>query len=134
MIPVKISSRNFPLTEGIESQVAQEVGKLERVSARILRCEVTLDVRHRHKRKGRIYHVQLRICLPKHDIFINREPELNPAHSSFPLALRDAFHVGKRRLEEEMEKRRAYLKAEKRQGATLPVQEDGQEEWEELAS
>ena len=98
MIPFNIISRDFSVTEAIQSEIERHVLRLEKVCDRITSCDVVLSLPHKHLHKGRIFHLTLRLHVPGETLVVNREPELNSDHEDFHLAARDAFGAMKRRL------------------------------------
>lgn len=110
MINLKIASRNFPVTEAMQSAIEKHTEKLEEFYDRIERCEVVISSPHHHRNKGRIYHVKVKLSVPGSDVFINREAEKDSNHEDFYVALRDAFQAAERRLRDHVLKLRGFVK------------------------
>jgi ribosome-associated translation inhibitor RaiA len=113
MIETKVTCRGFSRTESIHAQVSHQVEKLEKFYKRISRCEVTVELCHRHKRLGQIFHVQIVMRIPNKDIAISREPERDQSHEDFSVALRDAFRCARRKLEDQVRIERGFVKKHK---------------------
>ena len=109
-IPLQIICRDFSLTPSIRFVVREYVSKLETFSPRIVRCEVTISAPHRHKHKGKIYHVSVHLQVPGAYIVVSREPEKDFSHENLRLAIHDAFRALDRRLEDQVRKMRRDVK------------------------
>ncbi|MGZ6290208.1 MAG: HPF/RaiA family ribosome-associated protein [Bdellovibrionota bacterium] len=110
MAELQIISRDFRLTPALRTYIRKYADKLETFNERILRCEVTISAPHRNKRKGKIYHVSIRVQVPGPDVVVNREAEEDPSHQDLRLAIHDAFRVLDRRLEDQVRKLRGDVK------------------------
>jgi ribosomal subunit interface protein len=116
MIPLQIVARDFSLTPAIRSEVMSHVDKLERFYHRVQSCEVTISIPHRRRRKGKIYHVAIRIQIPGSEIVVNREAEEDFSHENLRLALHDAFRSLDRRLEDRVHEMRGFVKVREESG------------------
>lgn len=96
MIPFNIVSRDFSVTEAIQSEIEGHVSRLEQVCGRITSCDVVLSLPHKRLHKGRIFHLVVKVHVPGDTLVVNREPEMNADHEDFHLAARDAFGAMKR--------------------------------------
>ena len=104
MIPFKVTSRDIPLSDSMYSEVERHMEALERFADRILHCEIILSRPHVHAKKTRMHHVRIQLKMSRKAIVIDREPEKNIRHTSFKLALQDAFKLVERKLEERFQK------------------------------
>ncbi len=66
-IPRRISFRNIDHSPAIEDYVRRRAAKLRAFSERIVSCDVTLEVPHRHQRHGRHYQVRIEVMVPGAD-------------------------------------------------------------------
>ena len=73
--------------------------RLDRVFSRIERCDVTIDVPHRHQDRDRTFHVRIVLTVPGKVLAATRDP-LPTGHDSAYLAVSDAFRVIRRQLAE----------------------------------
>ncbi|MGZ3652927.1 MAG: hypothetical protein ACXVB9_07020 [Bdellovibrionota bacterium] len=85
--------------------------KIFKVFSDALSCDVTISLLHRHKRRGKIFHVNIRVLLPWGEVNVNREPEKDHAHENLAVALKDAFSAARRMVEDEVRIRRGFVKA-----------------------
>lgn len=110
MISFNVISRDFAVTESIQTELERYVLKLEKIYDRIISCDVVLSLPHKHSQKGKIFHLSVRLHVPGETLVVNREPELNSAHEDFHLAARDAFGAMKRRLTEYVDRQKGLVK------------------------
>jgi cold shock CspA family protein/ribosome-associated translation inhibitor RaiA len=110
MSSLQIVCRDFPLTPAIRTSIGRHAARLEKLYRRVQRCEVTIASPHRNKHKGRIFHVSIRIDVPGHTLSVSREAEEDPTHQTLHFALRDAFLALGRRLEDQVDERRGFVK------------------------
>ena len=109
-IPFQITFRDFESSESVWLAIEDRIEKLERFKSRATNCEVIVSKPHRHNSHGQIYHVEIRLRVPGHNIFINRERERNEAHTDVFITIRDAFDALERRLEDFVRVRRGNVK------------------------
>ena len=103
-VPLELSFRNMDSSEAIETNVREKVDKLERYFGRINSCRVVVEAPHRHRRKGKIYHVRIDVGVPGRNIIVDRDPHENHAHEDVYVAIRDAFDAARRQLEDHSRK------------------------------
>lgn len=103
-IAPQISFKGFRPSHTLRKRVEERIGRLEQFHDRITSCRVIVEAPHRHGRLGQLYHVRIDITVPKGEIVVNREPELNHAHEDANVAVRDAFDAAQRRLEDYVRK------------------------------
>lgn len=106
-VPLQITFRGMSPSPAIESLIRQRSERMERFNDRIIRCHVVVGVPHRHSRKGREFTVHLDITTPRGEIAVSRDSKRDGAHEELDIAVRDAFDVATRRLEEEARRHRA---------------------------
>jgi ribosome-associated translation inhibitor RaiA/cold shock CspA family protein len=100
-IPVDITYKEMEPTDALDLRIREWVAKLERVYDRITRCEVIVDAPHRHHRRGREYHVRVRLTVPGgRELVSSHDPGPDGAHEDIYVALRDAFTAIRRQLED----------------------------------
>ena len=103
--PLQITARNFDLTEAIEDAVREKAEKLDVFYDQIIRCSVMLEAPHRHHRKGTLYNVRIYITVPGGELVVKREP-----HEDLYVAIGDAFHAARRKIEDYARRRRGKVK------------------------
>lgn len=83
---------------------------LEKFYDAILSCRIVVSAPHRHKNKGKIYHIQMRLHVAGKDLIINRAPEKTQDHEDIFLAIHDSFSIAIRQLEDFVKRRRSLKK------------------------
>lgn len=104
-LPLKITFRNMNPSGTIEDHVRERVERLERHHDRIMGCRVTVELPHRHRNKGERYNVRIDLTLPGKELVVKRV-----ADPDAYVAVRDAFDVLQRRLEEHARRQRGEVK------------------------
>ncbi|HYL45406.1 MAG TPA: HPF/RaiA family ribosome-associated protein [Candidatus Limnocylindrales bacterium] len=127
-LPLQITFRNLESSEMAEDWIREEVFKLEEFYNRIMACRVTVEIPHRHHRRGTRYHVSIDLTMPGGELVIKREPslskrlrllgetvlaknlEVDTPHKNLRLAIHDAFKVAGRRLQDYARRQGGYVK------------------------
>ena len=105
-------------SEAVEARVREEATKLETFYQGIMHCRVVVELPHKHKTKGGLYHVRIDLTVPGEEIVIKHEPSLqatlrrvdaekrsksgeaNAAHKDVFVVIRDAFKEARRQLQD----------------------------------
>jgi cold shock CspA family protein len=101
-IPTQISFRNMESSPAVEAQLRERTDALERYYPSILTCRIAVEAAHRHHRKGKLFHIRVRLTVPGHEIVVSRDPAEHHAHEDIAVAIRDAFDATRRRLEDHL--------------------------------
>lgn len=131
-LPVQITFRNMASSDAIEAVIRKRVEKLETYYDQITGCRVLVEVPNRHHLKGRHRQVRIDLTVPDAEIVVNHEPSLHAKqkhleaeahtkrielHSEFKdinVAIREAFEVAKRQLQDYVRRRRLEVKQHSR--------------------
>jgi ribosomal subunit interface protein len=105
-IPLEITFRNVEHSDALEARIRDSATKLERFGRVITGCHVMVEAPHRHRQKGRLYHVRIDMTVPGREIAVTRDPAENHAHEDVYVAVRDAFAAAVRKLEDFVKRRR----------------------------
>lgn len=105
-IPLQITYRGFTSTDAIETYVRTRVAKLETLSKRILRCHVTLDTPHRHKRHGFHHRVRIDVSLPGDELVVARDPASRRENEDLYASVDAAFDDVRRMIQSRVAARR----------------------------
>jgi cold shock CspA family protein/ribosome-associated translation inhibitor RaiA len=115
---LQITFRNMQPSEAVEEWIRAKAAKLDTLYSRLMGCRVTVEVPHRHHRKGSPYHIRIDMTVPGGEIVVKREPSLNARarqlgereikkhsevkipHKDFRIAVNDAFKAAGRRLQD----------------------------------
>ena len=131
---LQITFRNMQPIEEAEEWIRAEAAKLETLYGQLMGCRVAVEVPHRHRRKGRAYHIRIDLTVPQGEIVVKREPtqnarvrhlgerriskhaETNIPHKDLRTAITDAFKAAGRRLQDYARRQRGDIKSR----ASLP--------------
>jgi len=102
---------DIPVDEQVRTAALAAIGDLERAYDRITGCHVIIAQPHRHHREGRLYSVRIDLFVPGAEIVVNRDHHLDHAHEDVLVALRDAFLVARRLLEDHVHRMRGEEKS-----------------------
>jgi cold shock CspA family protein/ribosome-associated translation inhibitor RaiA len=125
----QITFRNMKPLEAIEEWIRAEAAKLDTFYSQLMGCRVTVEVPHRHHRKGSLYHIRIDLTVPRGEIVVKREPSLSTRarqlgereikkhsevkipHKDLRLAINDAFKAAGRRLQDYARRQRGDIKS-----------------------
>jgi ribosomal subunit interface protein len=98
--PLKIAFRNLERTPALDNAVREHADKLERYYDGIIGCNVVVEERHKHHRHGNHFHVRVELTVPGATLVAGREPDEHHAYADAYVAIRDAFSMMRRQLED----------------------------------
>ncbi len=104
-IPLQITIRDVEHSEALEAHIREKAKKLDEFFNHIMSCRVVVEVPHKHHQQGKQYNVRLDIGVAGGEIAVNRDHA-----EDVYVALRDAFDVAKRQLEDYARKLRGDVK------------------------
>lgn len=104
--PLNIKFHNIPASEAVEAEIRKRVEKLEQITDRIIRCDVTVETSGKHKHQGHLYEVRIDLTIPGTEIALNR---IHPNEDVY-VAVRDAFDAATRKLQEHLKVQRGEVK------------------------
>jgi hypothetical protein len=96
---------NAEPSDAVWTRATYLLGKLARAHPSIMRGTMVIEGRHRHHHKGNLYHVSLRLHLPKGDVMVSHDPERNHAHEDVYVSMRDTCDAAHRQLDALSERR-----------------------------
>jgi cold shock CspA family protein/ribosome-associated translation inhibitor RaiA len=98
--PIEITFRGMQPSEKLRRDVESWAEKLETAFDGILRCDVVVEAPHHHQRRGREHRVRITLSVPGDTIVVSHDPGPDETHEDVHVAVRDAFHAARRRLED----------------------------------
>jgi ribosomal subunit interface protein len=98
--PLQLTFRHLQPSAAVEARVREHVARLERFHQRITACQVVIEAPPAHRRKGAPFNVKISLSLPGAEINAHSERGDYTAHMDVYIALRDAFDIAKRLLQE----------------------------------
>lgn len=110
--PLQVTFHGVDHSDALARRIRKEASKLERFSDHIIGCHVTVQAPHQHMHQGQIFEVRLAIDLPHREIVVSKEGRFDPAHEDAQLAVRDAFDVACRQIDEHVERQRGPRRSE----------------------
>lgn len=103
---LQITYRGFEPTDAIDEYVRSRAAKLETFSRQIVRCHVTLETPHRHKRHGFHHRVRIDLSVPGADLAVARDPAERRENEDLYASIDAAFDDARRRLHDHSAARR----------------------------
>lgn len=94
----------------VESKIRERVRRLSHFSPHILSGRVVVEQAHKHHQQGNLFHVRVHIRVPAADLVASMVHDLHHAHEDVYVAIRDAFDVLQRQLEDYVRRRRHDVK------------------------
>ncbi len=104
-IPLQITIRDVEHSEALETHIREKAKKLDEFFNHIMSCRVVVEVPHKHHHQGKQFNVRIDIGVAGGEIAVNRDHA-----EDVYVALRDAFDVAKRQLEDYARKLRGDVK------------------------
>jgi len=149
-----ITFRGVERTAALEAEVIARLGKLETYYAGIMGCRVLVELVQRHHEAGNRYHVRIDLTVPGEEIVVTHEASLrattrdveaakitrlaepDPERKHARVAIREAFDIARRRLQDYARRQRGAVKTAVRQtrgrvSQLFPIDEYGYVEAED---
>lgn len=109
-VPLQVTFRDIDPSPAVEAAIEEHAAKLERFHSRIVVCHVTVEARHHHRHKGRLYNVRIDITVPGGEVLAVHGHPQDHAHEDVYIAVRDAFNAATRQLEDRVRKKGGNVK------------------------
>lgn len=110
-LPLQISFRHMDHSEALEALVPEKAVGLDKFAGDIMSCRVVVQPAGKHHQHGNLYEVRIDLTLSGEEIVVTREPGEHTEYRDIQVALRDAFDVARRKLEDYVRRRRQDVKA-----------------------
>jgi cold shock CspA family protein/ribosome-associated translation inhibitor RaiA len=135
-----ITFRGLGHSPSLESDIRERIAKLETYSPRITGCRVLLEFGQRHHRAGNHFHVRIDLTVPGEEIVVAHDASLraaaraagavktmkaaepDPVRKHARVAIREAFDVARRKLQDYVRRQRGAVKASAGQALGRVVQ------------
>jgi len=108
---LQVTFRRMEHSDAIEAMVREKAALLDKFAGDIMSCRVVVDLVGKHHQHGNHYEVRLDITLPGDEITVTHEPGQHTEYRDIAIALRDAFDMARRRLEDSVRRQRGAVKA-----------------------
>jgi ribosome-associated translation inhibitor RaiA len=117
-LPVQITWRDMAPSTAVGEKIRDEAAKLKEFYDRIMSSRVTIEIPRRYQNGKYQFHIRIDLTVPGAEIVVNHEPtlhsslqrmdseehakgqELSGPHKDVYVAIRDAFKVARRKLQE----------------------------------
>jgi cold shock CspA family protein len=128
-----VTFRGFTPSPDLELEIRKRIDKLETYYGSMMGCRVLVELVQRRHEAGNRYHVRIDLTVPGEEIVIAHDAnlhataeafesakavkadELDPAHKHARVAIREAFDVARRRLQDFARRQRGTVKRPARQ-------------------
>jgi cold shock CspA family protein/ribosome-associated translation inhibitor RaiA len=128
-----ITFRGIESSEALEADIRDRIDKLETYYHSIIGCRVLVELAERHHEAGNRYHVRIELTVPGESIVVTHEPSLHataqdmdaqkatkeaepdPERKHAYVALREAFDIARRQLQDYARRQRGTVKTPARQ-------------------
>lgn len=104
-IPLQITIRDVEQSDALETHIRDKAKKLDEFFNHIMSCRVVVEMPHKHHHQGKQFNVRIDIGVAGGEIVVNRDHA-----EDVYVALRDAFDVAVRKLEDYAHKLRGEVK------------------------
>jgi ribosomal subunit interface protein len=104
-LPLQVTLRDVSPSEAVEGYIRERAAKLDSFYDRIMGCRVVVEAPVRHHRKGGPYKVRIDVTVPGDELVVDRQVD-----EDLYVAIRDAFHAARRRLEDHAHRQRGAVK------------------------
>lgn len=123
-----ITFRGIKRSPALEAEVTDRLRKLETYAQDIMGCHVLIELVQAHHERGNHYHVRIDLTLPGEEIVVRHEPNLHattqdaegekitklaepdPERKHAFVAVREAFDIARRRLQDHVRRQRGAVK------------------------
>jgi cold shock CspA family protein/ribosome-associated translation inhibitor RaiA len=123
-----VTFRGIDRSEALETDIVTRLRKLETYYPRIMCCRVLVEPAQRHHESGNRYHVRIDLTVPGEEIVVSHEAglhgtaqdvdaerltkaaESDPERKHAAVAVREAFDVARRRLQDYARRQRGAVK------------------------
>lgn len=110
MIPTNISFRQMDVSETLRDDIASRFEEISKIYEGVIACDAVVSLPHKHRTRGKIIHVLLKVKVPGTVLVVDREPEKDTTHKDAYVVIADAFHALKHKLEEHARIRHGEVK------------------------
>jgi ribosomal subunit interface protein len=109
-LPLQITFRHMDSSDAVAARIRERTEALERFFDRIVSCRVVVECQHPRRQQGNLFRVRVDLKVPGSEIVVGRDPETHHAREDVYVAIRDAFDVTRRLLEDYVRQGRGDVK------------------------
>jgi len=140
MLPPLITFRGVDRSDRLEAAIRERIDKLEKYYQPIMGCRVLVEFTQRHHERGNHYHVRIDLTVPGGEIVVAHDASLHatgqdldaeeltqraephPERKHAVVAVREAFDIARRRLQDYGRRQRGDVKTDVRQPVGVVAQ------------
>ena len=104
--PLKITARDFELSEAIEKEIREKATGLDLYCDRLTGCDVVIEAPVGHHRRGGPFKIRVNLSVPRSRLSVTRQSD-----EDLTVAIREAFDAARRRLEDYARRLRGDIKS-----------------------
>jgi ribosome-associated translation inhibitor RaiA len=113
-----ITFHQLPHSSALEADVRRCIDELDQLYDRLTGCRVVISVPHRHHQKAPSFDVHIELMVPGEELVVTHSGEARAEHGDAHQAVREAFRIARRRLEDFLHRRAALATGASRTSAT----------------
>lgn len=110
-LPLQVTFRNVEPSEAVRADIEAQAAKLHQFFDRIVSCRVAVEATTRRGQKGKLFNVRVDLGVPGREIVTNGKGFKSQAHEDVRMAVKGAFAVAARTLEDYARKLRGDVKS-----------------------
>lgn len=109
-LPLQVTFRNVEPSEAVRADIEAQAAKLDQFFDRIVSCRVAVEAITRRGQKGKLFNVRVDLGVPGREIVTNGKGFKTQGHEDVRMAVKNAFVVAGRALEDYARKLRGDVK------------------------
>ncbi|MBU6474466.1 MAG: ribosome-associated translation inhibitor RaiA [Alphaproteobacteria bacterium] len=98
--PLEIVFRNMDRSDALADAIAEKCARLERLHPHIISTHVAVETPQRRHRKGKIYHMTIKVHVPGKWLVVSHPHAGDMRHENLTAAVNDAFRAMERHLDD----------------------------------
>lgn len=110
MIPINVTFRQMEVSDSLRDTIEQRFSELYQIYEGVISCDAVVSLPHKHRSRGKIIHLLLKMKVPGTTLVVDREPEMDASHKDPEVVVADAFLALKHQLEEHARIRHGEVK------------------------
>jgi ribosomal subunit interface protein len=99
-LPLQITFHSVEQSDAISAKVRERAEKLDKFFDSINSCRVAIEAPHHHHAKGNRFRVRVEVSVPGQQLVVTRGGDERETYTDVYIAIRDAFDVMTRQLED----------------------------------
>ncbi|MGE4053498.1 MAG: HPF/RaiA family ribosome-associated protein [Vicinamibacterales bacterium] len=124
----RVTFRGFDHSDALVADITEHIEELETYYPGITGCHVLVELPEHHRRSGNRFHVRIKMLVPGEEIVVSNNPDLHAdlqeaekqettkqdeiarERRHVHVAVREAFEIARRRLQDYGRRRRGFVK------------------------